>query len=278
MTHRRPPQSPLPAEEEALARHREALRQRFPMPEPTPRKPRKPLLAVGLLLAVGAALGWLDPSYREEHYASPLGQTRTLQLADGSQVQLDSGTRLTVSWHLRSRRMQLDAGQALFDISRTMLRPLQVSAGTARIRVLGTRFNVLREGDDARVALLRGSVDLASLRDPTQHVQLAPGQQAQVRGGQLQPVTRVDVDALLAWQQQRLVFQRTPLAEALAQIRRYRAAPVVLDDPRLATLPISGVFNSGNVEQLLDLLPQILPLQIARGDDGSVHLSGRAKK
>lgn len=270
-----PPTSP---EDQALARHREELRKRFPMPEPKPRKPRKSLAVGGLVLLLGAGLAWLDPAYHSEQYVSAVGERRVLDLADGSQVQMDSGTRLEVSWHLRSRRVELQAGQALFEVSKALVRPFRVAAGSARVEVLGTRFNVLRSGDNVDIALLRGSVAVQSALDPAQQLRLAPGQQVRVRQGQLQPLARADIEGVLAWQQQRLVFARTPLAEALAQIQRYHAGAIRLDDQDLGQLPISGTFNTANVDHLLDLLPRILPLNLRREADGSVHISRRSGK
>ena len=272
------PDQPLSAEDETLARHREELRKRFPMPTPKPRKSRTPVVAGALLVLVGVGLFWTDPSYRVEQYTSAIGERRVLDLADGSRVVLDSGTQVEVSWHLRSRRVELNAGQALFDISKTVYRPFQVDAGAARVTVLGTLFNVAREEQAVHVALLRGSVDVQSITDPAQQRRLIPGQQLAVLNGQLQPTDNADTSRVLAWQDRKLVFSRTPLSQAIAQIQRYRQAPIRLDDPGLADLPISGVFKTDNVEDLLDLLPHILPLTLARDADGTLHLMHRAGK
>ena len=271
-----PTKLPASAEEQALARHREALRERFPMPEPKPRKTRKPLLAGGLVLLLGAGLAWLDPSYHSEQYASALGERRLLTLADGSQVEMDSGTRLSVSWHLRSRRITLQQGQALFEVSKAVFRPFQVEAGTAQVNVLGTRFNVLRGVDTVEVALLRGSLAVQSTVDPAQHQRLAPGQQVSVNQGRLQPLATADLVRITAWQRQRLVFARTPLSQALAQIQRYRVAVIELEGQGLADLPVTGTFDTRNVEALLDVLPRILPVSVRRDPEGRVRIGPRA--
>lgn len=272
------PEQPLSAEDETLARHREALRKRFPMPPPKPRKSRAPLAISTLLIIIGAGLVWTDPSYRTEHYSSTVGERRELDLVDGSKLVLDSGTRVEVSWHLRSRRVELSTGQALFDVSKTVFRPFEVDAGAARVTVLGTRFNVSREQDAVNVALMRGSVSVQSTVDPAQQQRLAPGQQLAVLNGQLQPTENADISRILAWQERKLVFSRTPLSQAIEQIQRYRQAPIRLDDQSLANLPISGVFNTDKVDDLLDLLPHILPLNITRDTDGTLHITHRAAK
>ncbi|KAF1029392.1 MAG: Protein FecR [Pseudomonas sp.] len=272
------PERPLSAEDETLARHREELRKRFPLPTPKPRKPRKGLIAGALLVLVSAGLVWLDPAYRTEHYSSAIGERRVLDLTDGSRLVLDSNTRVEVSWHLRTRQVKLASGQVLFNVRRTLIRPFLVDAGTARIKVLGTQFNVFREPYAVHVALMRGSVHVESTMDPTQHMQLIPGQQAEVRHGQLRLADNADIPRILAWRDRRLMFSHTPLSEAIAQIQRYRQAPIRLDDERLASLEVSGVFNTNKVEELLDLLPRILPVALKRDADGTVHLTRKVAK
>lgn len=266
------PHPHLPPEDQALALHREALRQRFPLPEPTPRKPRKAKVIAALLVLALAGGYWADPAYQREQYVTDYGERKALELADGSHLTLDSNTRLTVSWHVRSRRVELHQGQALFDISHTWTRPFQVRSGQVEINVLGTLFNVTRTLPSVRVTLLRGSVDV---RSQQQAVHLAPGEQVEARGGQLQSVVTADTQAATSWQANRLVFDRMPLGEVLEVVQRYRRAPIRLDDQSLAGLPITGVFDSGNVETLLKLLPSILPVAVAKDADGVLHIRRR---
>jgi transmembrane sensor len=272
------PKSPTSREDETLARHREELRNRFPLPTPTPRKSRKTLGAAALLVLMGAGLAWVDPAYHSEQFHTVMGERRVLNLADGSRMTLDSDSRATVAWHLRSRRVQLESGQALFDVSKSKIRPFRVDAGTTQINVLGTLFSVSSLKDAVRVTLVRGAVSVNTTADPGRLVQLVPGQQVDVRQNQLQQPLAVDTEAAIAWKDNRLIFDRTPLAEALGQIQRYRKPPIVLDDPSLASLPISGVFDNRNVEDLLSLLPSILPLSLNTEVDGTTHLRRKAGK
>lgn len=273
-----PSPAPTSREEEALARHREELRNRFPMPAPTPRKPRKALGAAALLVLLGAGLAWFDPAFDREQYHTLIGERRVVKLIDGSRMTLDSDSRVTVAWHLRSRRVELQTGQALFDVSKTLVRPFQVDAGVAQVNVLGTLFSVSHQGDAVRITLVRGAVSVNDTTEARHTVQLVPGQQVEVRQKLLQPPVTVDTDVATAWKDSRLIFERTPLAEALAQIQRYRKPAIVLDDPSLASLPISGVFDNRNVEDLLNLLPSILPLSLSTEFDGTLHVRRKVVK
>ena len=261
------------ATDDALARHREALKKRFPLPPPA-RKPRQRVATLGVLIgALALGLLWLDPAYRSERYSSAPGQVRSIALADGSRLMLDGASQVDVSWHLRSRRVELLAGQALFDVAPATYRPFRTLAGSAEITVVGTRYSVSRVAEQVRVAVEEGRVGVRGLHD---ELLLTPGQQVLVRNGQLGSPERVDAKALNGWVDGRVVFDRTPLVEVLDTLMRQRDTRVQLDDPDLAQLPVSGTFASANLDALLVLLPKILPVQLQRAADGSLSLSRRA--
>ncbi|AEJ12856.1 MULTISPECIES: FecR family protein [Pseudomonas] len=268
---KQPEQVPL---DEALGRHREELKQLFPMP-PSRSAPSKAVKSAGITLAVAiafAALAWLNPAYKSERFSTAIGERRAVLLSDGSKLLLDSGTHVDISWRLLSREVDLRAGQVLFDVSSAVYRPFVVSAGIAKVEVLGTLFNVRRLDNDAvRVTLARGRVDVtaAAAQAP---VTLTPGQQVDSIGGQLMPVAKADASKAMAWKDDRIVFEQTPLDEAVSLLRHYRKAPIELSDPSLAALKVTGVFEARNVDLLLDLLPSILPVAVLQVGDGSVRI------
>ncbi|CAN7737860.1 FecR domain-containing protein [Pseudorhodoferax sp. LjRoot39] len=270
---------PLPAPaDEALQRHRQALRERFPLPargEPPPPVRRRKAPAVALLCVAGAAalLAWIDPAWRTERVATRADQRLVLNLSDGSTVTLDTATRLRVERHLRSRRVALESGRALFEVAPSAWRVFTVDAGAAQVRVLGTAFDVRRWGEDVAVTVLRGRVALQGRA--AAGVTLEPGQRADAQDGLLGPVRRVDAEAATAWRDGRFVFQRTPLAEVLREIARYRGQPVHLASPALAGLEVSGVYRTANAAALLDLLPTLLPVRVQHAADGSATVVAR---
>ncbi|GLO38482.1 sensor [Pseudomonas putida] len=268
---KQPEQAPL---DEALGRHREELKQLFPMPPARP-APSKAVKSAGITLALAiafAALAWLNPAYKSERFATAIGERRAVLLSDGSNLLLDSGTHVDIRWRLLSREVDLRAGQALFDVSSAVYRPFVVSAGQAKVEVLGTLFNVRRlDNDVVRVTLARGRVDVAAAATQAP-VTLRPGQQVDSIGGRLTPVAKADVSRAMAWKEDRIVFEQTPLDEAVSLLRHYRKAPIELSDPSLGALKVTGVFEAHNVDLLLDLLPSILPVAVLQQEDGSVRI------
>lgn len=256
-----------------LDAERDILRDLFPMPAARPkRRLARTGAAIAAVLAVAtAALLWIDPAWRTERHATAIGERRDVLLADGSTLTLDTATALDVGWHLRGRRVALRQGRARFAVTHSALRPFEVVSAGTRVRVVGTVFDVQRHHDGVLVTVLQGLVDV---HGATAVRRLTAGQQWRVGGGAPAAPRTVDLSQAGAWQQGHFVFDRTPLREALVEIQRYRPAPIRLrDDGRLGTHAISGVFETGRTDQLLDLLPRIAPAKVQRHADGSVDIS-----
>lgn len=270
-------------EEDSLARHRLALQQRFTLPAGNggrqPRRPRAGTVAsvLGVTVALAAGLLWLDPALHSARFATAAGERKAVTLPDGSRIVLNTRSTLEVGLHLRSRRVALREGEALFDVAHAAWRPFVVQAGDTAIRVVGTSFDVRRASDRVSVTVLRGRVQVSD-RDG-RSVLLGAGESTQATPGALASATPVSAEqaaSQLAWKDGKLVFSQTPLAEALREIARYRRAPVMLADPRVAGLRLSGVFDSAGTDALLDLLPTILPVTVTRAPDASVQVHARA--
>lgn len=228
--------------------------------------------SVALIAGLVAGLWWADPAWRTEEIRTAVGEQSRWTLRDGSALALNTGSVLKVESRLRTRRFVLEQGEAAFHVAHGW-RPFIVQAGTATVRDIGTAFNVRRLGDGADVVVLEGRVEV---RRPGQPPQVLPaGQALAVAGDGPSPaVRRVAPETAGAWQQGRLVFDGTPLAEALAEIQRYRAAPIVLADERAGRLRLSGEYDIRRVEALIDTLPQALPVTVQRAPDGSVRVAG----
>jgi transmembrane sensor len=281
---------PTPSLDDVLETERERLKLLFPVPaRRAPRRPprhasRTGVAAAGaLLLAILVAL-WLDPSWQREHHATALGERRVVTLRDGSQLTLDSSTRVDVSWHLRSRQVVLVQGRARFDVAHSQLLPFTVLAQPARVQVVGTQFDVDRlaghNGDTTQIDVWRGCVHVwADADGDAAPAELGPAQYVQVTrtaaGAQRGEVLVHARDETGSWAQGQLVFQRTPLVQALAQLQRYRKGQIRVESGEASRLEVSGVFDSAQADRMLDLLPGVLPVRVVRHADGSVDVRAR---
>jgi transmembrane sensor len=269
------------AVEYTIDAHRNALQALFPIPPARPRNNRAARnagTAAAVLLA--ATLWWADPAYRSEQFATAIGELREIPLADGSRLVLDTASAAQVSWHLRSRRVELQQGRAHFDVEPSTFRSMTVAAGEIRVRVVGTRFDVWRQPTGTQVVVQQGTVAVWHAVREQDSTLLPAGQQIRFDDAfqaehTLPSSTRVDAESLGTWQTGLLVFQNTPLNEALAEIQRYRQAPIRLQGNFGSDTNVSGVFDSRSTDQLLDRLPDILPVQIVRHPGGEVDVQRR---
>jgi transmembrane sensor len=220
------------------------------------------LAATVALLAVGtfAALHLTAPT--ETAYRTAVGERRSVQLDDGTRVDLDAGTQLSVQYDRSSRHVVLEQGRAFFQVAKDASRPFDVVTDAGGVRALGTQFEVSQVAGAADVALYEGSVELRA-REGTEAPSrrlgvLVPGQQARLSAGRMQMrATTVVAGARPAWLSGRLVFSDTPLSEAVAEFNRYSTNRVVLADPALGAQRVSGVFRGDDVDGFIGALGEV---------------------
>jgi len=234
-------------------------------------------LAASVLVAVGVA-----GIHRAQMAAEPVvyetaNMGRTIRLEDGSQVQLDVGTRLAVRFTPASREITLDGGRALFDVAHDATRPFSVAASTFKTTALGTRFQVELRDRSVLVTLAEGSVAIDNESPAnTWHERLRPGEQlAMNTTSAARNKHEIDPSIATSWSRGRLQFRDTRLADAVDEINRYATRKVRLGDPSLANLLIGGNFIAGDSDLIVDALAAVLPLRIVNGGDKEIILVRR---
>ena len=199
------------------------------------------VVATGIVGAV-----WMSaaPSPARALIVTTTGQRLTAPLPDGSQVTLAPLSRVRLDFTERRRSLTLEAGQAYFAVAHDPDRPFVVEAGNRSVTATGTRFQVTlaERHADAEVILEQGEV-IVSSRDPAFGPvrRLAPGDRLSARKqGQIEPV---DVETWTAWRVGRLVVRDRPLGEVVSAFNRYSGDRLVLGDPKLRDMRISGSFR-----------------------------------
>jgi transmembrane sensor len=209
-------------------------------------------------------------------YETAFGQPRVVQLADGSKITLNGGSRLAVRLGRRERQVFVADAEAVFDVAKDPGRPFLIQAGDRQIRVVGTEFNVLRHAGEVRVTVRRGVVEVRPAGKPRAApiARLVKGQALLHREGKRGDVVRTaDPDAAMAWTQGQLVFQGESLAQVAGTLSRYVRSPIEVA-PEAQSLPVTAVLNVGDEATMLRSLQAFLPVQVERRDD-SVRLSLR---
>jgi transmembrane sensor len=208
-----------------------------------------------------------------------LGERQQLVLEDGTRVTLNTASRLEIDYRGSLRRVNLLAGEAMFRVAKNPNRAFVVTAGNRQVVALGTAFGVRLDGAAVQVTLLEGHVAVAPARTPVDiqvtsadAVVLAPGQQLREVDSETPTVRAVDAEHALSWEDGWLVFDNDTLARAIQEVSRYTQERIVYDDPRFATLRVSGTMRTGQVEDLIDALTRVYPLDVQRISPDTLRL------
>ena len=102
-------------------------------------------------------------SFRQR-YGTAVGATRVISLPDGSRLTLDTDSQVEVTIDGKARTVQLERGQAFFEVAHDRQRPFVVDTGRLSVTAVGTAFSVRRVGSDIRVVVAEGTVRLGQPR------------------------------------------------------------------------------------------------------------------
>ncbi len=230
----------------------------------------KPIAAGAMALA---ALGLISvwTLNRPHSYATGVGEQRSLRLADGSRVTLDTDSQVEVRLRANRRSVTLVSGQAFFNVEGDPARPFVVTAGDTTVTAVGTRFDVRRLGQGAKVTLIEGRVDVGISSTSKPAWSLTPGQQV-VTARRSPEVRSVDAARETSWTTGRLIFAATPIGEAVAEVSRYSDRRIELKDAGIAQIPVSGAFDTGDTEAFIAALSDLYGVTASRRPDGVIIL------
>ena len=255
-------------------------------------------LAASLLLAVAGALTWYVSS-SGPYYHTAVGGIASVPMSDGSKVILNTESAIRLSVSETERRVQLERGEAFFEVAKDPNRPFVVSAGNKRVVAVGTKFSVRRDGNDLRVFVTEGKVRLeddslpassavaasqeagstrhsgtVKPRDDSNVMLLAAGAIAQTgdSGVIVQKKPLPEVEDYLSWRSGYLTFRDIPLADAVAEFNRYNERKIVIQDPTVAAIRFSGKVRPTSFEGFVRLLEDAFSIR-AEHVDGRIVLT-----
>lgn len=224
--------------------------------------------SAALVVAVGGIGAWLA---RDPVYATRPGEQQVFTLSDGSRVALNTGSHLVVDFSKDERRVRLERGEAMFEVTKNPDRPFIVQAGEERVRVLGTTFTVRNDGKKVAVVLVEGRVEVTRETPrqprPVPVAVLAPGERLTVRADAGAAIDHPRVEAVTAWRRGEVMFDETPLLDAAAELNRYGGTQVQVGDPALAALSLSGVFQTHDPAEFARVAAELYDLHADREGD-----------
>ena len=248
------------------------------------------IAAVSATLFVGGQQGWFDRSAKPAQvavnqaasltavgradYVTGEGQRSIVDLPDGTRVTLDADSAVDVVFADGRRDVRLLNGHAFFDVAHDRVRPFAVQAAERVITALGTQFDVRLTSGALRVVLAEGSVSVSSTSGGVAGppIKLSPGQAFSAQPGAAGRVSSADVNEALAWKQGVVEFRDQPLSEAVDLLNSYTRAQIVIKDPKVAALRVTGVFRTGDVKRFGRAVSEVLPVRMIARDADTYEL------
>ena len=238
-------------------------------------------LAAGVLVAIGAALGFFAPrgapdDAHLEKYFTGIGQQRTIELIDGSVITLNTGGQLVVDYGAQARRVLLERGEAYFEVAEDRTRPFTVDLGLRSVTAFGTAFNVRKDPERFQVAVTEGAV---AFHEATEGVSatLPP---ASIRGAgprrveagwiaefdlsrnELTAFQPESMERYLDWRSGVLSFYDEPLSLVVRELNRYTRKKILIEDASIMELNVYTVIRVTDMDTALHGLEQVLPIDL----------------
>lgn len=223
-------------------------------------------------------------------YETAIGEHSTISLPDGSQLVLNTNSRILVKYSSDHRLLLLERGEVNVDVAHDEARPLSVMAGNKMVQAVGTAFNVkLRANQEVELLVTDGKVRVAA-RPPQQPQQISitpalpEGAMAVSKGEtvilgapreKIAQIEEADIAVQLSWRQGNLIFRGETLEQALVEISRYTSIEFEVLDEDIRHERIAGLFKAGDVKGLLTTLSQNFNIESELQGENKVLLRAR---
>lgn len=208
---------------------------------------------------------WPAPSEWRADFRTARGEQRTLALADSVELTMNTQTSIRRTPDGKrgdvvgnDARIELVTGEAAFDVQAGAHRPVEVTAGVGRSSATSGRFEVRYLDGKACVTCLAGTVQIDH---PAGGRMLKARQQAIYDADAISSTAGIDPVTVSAWRRGVLVLDQTRLADAIAEINRYRSGRVVLMNTAMQDKPVSGRFALASLDVALWQIQHVFHLQ-----------------
>ena len=188
------------------------------------------------------------------------GVVSHLHLPDGTQVWLNSGSRLTYgnTFNKENRNVTLE-GEAYFEVTKNPKKPFVVHGKEVAVKVLGTKFDVKSYSEDAAVVvtLLEGSVHLSDVKNQSSTpLLLKPNERATfMKENNKLSVNKVNAKNACEWIRGNLIFDDEELGQIVRCLEREYNITIKVQDREINQLRFYGKFrNTQPIEEILNIM------------------------
>jgi transmembrane sensor len=200
------------------------------------------------------------------------GELRSVKLPDGSRVSLGPETQLRLSFSERERLLSMQSGEAFFEVARDPRRPFSVRTPAGTVVAVGTAFSV------HAVTVTHGKVRVETGIPPasvagagpaeatvsSQSVVLGTGQRLVRERERTQISALPSVDSVTAWQQRRLEYNNEELRVVVADINRYSAAKLLIEDSAIGEQRYTGTVFPDEIDLWLASIEGVFQIRVSQ--------------
>lgn len=244
-------------------------------PPPTPRLPRRVLLAGGIAALAASVAAFMILAPAGQHYGTSVGEIRSVPLADGSTAAINTQSLVQVELKPDARIVNLAEGEVWFHVAKDPARPFIVQAGRVRVRAVGTAFSVRRRDDGADVLVTEGTVEAWVAGAEGHTVRVAAGSKAFVADNARiseKNAAGAEIDRALAWRTGKIDLAGETLAEAAAEFNRYNTRKLAVTDPKMAEERFFGVFRTDDPDGFARAVRQSLGAKVVEEEKGIIRI------
>lgn len=225
-------------------------------------------LRIAAVLVLGLVISTLWFSLRNDSVSEinqmqtvsiPYGAKTKLQLPDGSQVWLNSGSTLSYPINFTGNRQVSLKGEAFFEV-RPQKNPFIVSTAYGKVEVLGTGFDVLAYPESGLVTtLVHGSVRISTPEDEKKLI-LVAGEQAELFGNDFVKQS-VDTELFTSWKDGRLMLRRESFPNLMSRLERWFNVKIEFSPDDFKGLWYTGTIENETIAEVMDMISAAAPVR-----------------
>lgn len=222
-------------------------------------------------------------------HVTAIGQTKTINLSDGSILTLNSGSLISVDFDEFRRGITLQRGEVYFDVAHDKSRPFTVDLGARSVTVLGTKFNLRRSLNEFTLAVTEGKVAVhlpgENLQEnvpelvvaETKKVELNSFKQHHFKAGwvanfnlkenKLASLKTDKINRYQDWRDAMIDVNGEPLLNVVKELNRYSRKKIIIEDPNVIDLKMYGILRTNNVNKTLVSIETALPIKVTHHFD-----------
>jgi ferric-dicitrate binding protein FerR (iron transport regulator) len=232
-------------------------------------------IAASVAILLLCAWGLYFVSFNDKVIVRESGIEKThFFLPDSTEIWLNEESTITYDEDfIKDERVVKLNGEAFFDVKRNKDIPFIILADKAKIRVLGTSFNVKSydHGPTTEVFVVTGKVSLSTVKKGNQAILLHPNEKGLLHKKNNAILLEVEEDRnALAWKSKNLTFKKARLSEVIETVEDYFNIKLTVKNPELLKCRFTSTFNDPDVAEILETLRLSLNLSVTQQGDNYI--------